>query len=83
MTYWLDVKGQENLDPIKTYQGVDKDVRGTEAYKSGALVLDFVNAGTNQRYWRGAAIGDIAERTPKDRLEKAVLLILENYPPED
>jgi hypothetical protein len=77
--YHIDVKGRENLDPVITSVGL----QDKEEFKSGALVLDFIDATTNQRYWRGVVIGDIAERTPKDRLETAVRRILENYPPED
>lgn len=79
VTYWIDVKDRENLDPVNTYVSVV----GKEEFKSGALVLDFIDATTNQRYWRGLVMGDIAERTPDDRLETAVRRILENYPPED
>ena len=80
VTYWIDVTGAENLDP---YHRDPQEIPGNEKFQSGALVLDFVDASTNSRYWRGVAIGDIAERTPKDRLEKAIEKILENYPPED
>lgn len=83
VTSWIDVKGRESLDPVTSYNAGAKALKGEEGYQSGALVLDFIDAATNQRYWRGVAMGDIAERTPKDRLEKAVTLILENYPPED
>jgi hypothetical protein len=80
VNYYLDVTGSKNLDP---YHRDPQQLPGNEKYRSGALVLDFIDASTNSRYWRGAALGDIAERTPKDRLEKAIDKILENYPPQD
>ena len=80
VNYWIDVTGAKNLDP---YYNDPQKIPGNEKYKSGALVLDFVDSTSGTRYWRGAAIGDIAERTPDDRLEKAVAKILDNYPPKD
>jgi hypothetical protein len=80
VTYWVSVTGAENLDPMH-HDG--NEIVGNEKFQSGALVLDFVDATTSSRYWRGAVMGDIAERTPKDRLEKAVEAILDNYPPKD
>jgi hypothetical protein len=83
VTYWIDVTGREHGDPVTSYMGTDPTLSGKEEFKRGALVLNFIDATSNQRYWRGVAMGDIAERVPKDRLEKAVETILDHYPPED
>ena len=80
VNYWIDVSGSKNLDP---YYQDGKKLPGNEKFDSGALVLDFIDAASNNRYWRGAVMGDIAERTPDDRLEQAVSKILENYPPKN
>jgi hypothetical protein len=83
VTYWIDVTGRERGDPVTSYMSTDPKISGKQEFQRGALVLNFIDGQTNQRYWRGVAMGDLAERVPKDRLEKAVDTILENYPPAD
>ena len=54
-------------------------------YEEGTLILDFVNVLTRDLIWRGSATGIIdPEATPNQRTErinKAVLKILANFPP--
>lgn len=57
----------------------------TFRYQEGTLVLDFVDAGTNQLIWRGQAKGFVDRNSkPKkeDKLvDEAVRKILKNFPP--
>lgn len=56
-----------------------------ETYDEGTLILDFVDAATDQLVWRGTARARLRPtKTPEQRDEqvrKAVAAILERYPP--
>jgi len=54
-------------------------------YEEGTLLLDFVDAKSNQLIWRGSAKADLDAATTPEKREKiineAVEKILENFPP--
>ena len=54
-------------------------------YEEGTLLLDFVDAKSNQLIWRGSAKSDLDVVSTPERREKmineAVRKILENFPP--
>ena len=55
-------------------------------YEEGTLILDFVDAKSNQMFWRGVAIAELADKpTPEKqekRINKAVEKIFKQYPPQ-
>ena len=51
-------------------------------YTEGTLVIDIIDAGTNELVWRGSAVSPMSDETydAKD-INKAVEKILEEFPP--
>lgn len=58
----------------------------TYEYEEGSLILDFVDAKSNEMIWRGVAKGDVNRVNTPEKSEKiideAVHDILINYPPK-
>jgi hypothetical protein len=50
-------------------------------YAQGALVLDFLDAGNNQRVWRGAGFTDFRIGEARQKVDAVVARILEEFPP--
>lgn len=58
----------------------------TTQYEEGTLVLDFIDAKSETLIWRGSAKGKLKDqKTPEKRakgIDKVILKILKNFPPE-
>ncbi len=53
-----------------------------DAYDEGTLVIDIVDAQTNELAWRGTATGTVGDpRRAREKINEAVHLILESFPP--
>ena len=56
--------------------------RTTTTYHEGTLVIDIIDAKTNEQVWRGAAVSTIGDPTyDAQEIQKAVEKILEEFPP--
>ena len=64
--------------------GTETEVRN---YQEGTLIVDFIDAGNKELFWRGVANGSLPkEINPKiitDKVNEAVKEILKNYPPDN
>lgn len=71
--------------PRSTFWGPTAGFVETYAYRDGTLVLDVVNAETNELAWRGTAQGVIdASMNPQDRqklITEAIDKMLKKFPP--
>ena len=53
-----------------------------EAYEEGTLVIDIIDAATNELAWRGAARGAVGNRAmAREKIDEGVRVILEHFPP--
>ncbi len=50
-------------------------------YNSGVLAIDFLDASTNTRVWRGAAMTDIQKGEGRKAVQGVVIKILAEFPP--
>jgi hypothetical protein len=96
-------KVDDSPDLIVTFHAVGEDAAlmrndydpqkgGTEDwttmhYKQGTIVLDFTDAKTQERVWRGIAIGKVQRDASPDEIkgtiEKAINKMLKGYPPAE
>jgi hypothetical protein len=51
------------------------------AYRSGTLILDFVDARSREMFWRGTGSDTVSPDQGPAALENAVVKIIESYPP--
>ena len=55
-------------------------------YDEGTLIIDIVDAGSNELVWRGAAQGEVnlaaSPQEREQRAQDAVQRILEDFPPQ-
>ena len=83
--------GTEDVDAINTEQQgyaygrwAYTDV-SVQDYTEGTLILDLIDAGSNELVWRGWATATVDPNASQDsrnkKLQEAVKRILENYPP--
>jgi hypothetical protein len=59
----------------------DVDVR---SYKQGTVIVDFIDAGTKEMFWRGTASGIMADRTPEQQealAKEAATKLVKEFPP--
>ena len=51
------------------------------AYRSGTLILDFVDGTTREMFWRGTGSDSVSPDQAPAALEEAIVKIIEAYPP--
>ena len=51
-------------------------------YGQAALILDFLDATSNERVWRGAALTDVLSGEGRKKVDAVVSRILERFPPQ-
>jgi hypothetical protein len=51
------------------------------AYRSGTLILDFVDGAKREMFWRGTASDSVSPEQGPAALEQAIIKVLEAYPP--
>jgi hypothetical protein len=51
-------------------------------YKEGTLVVDVIDARTNETVWRGVGVGAMRDMAPGEGIEAAVKEILKDFPPK-
>jgi len=59
----------------------DVDVR---SYKQGTVIVDFIDAGTKEMFWRGTASGIMADRTTEQQealAKEAATKLVKEFPP--
>jgi len=78
------VSTRKKVDPNVLSRG-HRDLRRVYYYEEGTLILDFVDAQSNELVWRGVARGILEDKpTPEKQEEKintAVEKMLKDYPP--
>jgi Domain of unknown function (DUF4136) len=50
-------------------------------YKEGTIVVDFIDAGTKELFWRGTASDTFMPGTGPDSIKEAIATLLAAYPP--
>lgn len=50
-------------------------------YKRGTILVDFIDAGTREMFWRGAATDTFVPGTGRAAIEEAIAKLLDAYPP--
>lgn len=90
------VKGKTSVSTVNNYYGYGYASFGTgggseyadtyvHEYEEGTLILDIVNAGTEQLVWRGRAQAEVSlsddVETRERRIRKAVRKMFEDFPP--
>ena len=74
-SYWFGYRYNYITSGISNYRSI-------EAYPVGTLVIDLVDATTNQLVWRGSAAGEIdAAQTEESKIRRSIAAILAQYPP--
>jgi len=51
-------------------------------FQQGTLVLDFVDAQSNELVWRGWAKGEVNDSVSKEKIDDTIAKILSKYPPQ-
>jgi hypothetical protein len=84
--------GREKIDIVEwgySYGPRGRFYRGAfsiEEYEEGTLILDFVDAESKELIWRSTATGqvdpDITVQEQKEKIEKTIPRMLEDFPPQ-
>jgi hypothetical protein len=56
-------------------------VASVRAYRSGTLILDFVDGTTREMFWRGTGSDSVSPEQGPEALENGIVKILAKYPP--
>lgn len=74
-SYWYGYRYNYITANFPGYKPVD-------AYPAGTLIIDLIDAGTNELVWRGIAKGEInAGQTEEKKIRRSIAGILAQYPP--
>ncbi len=80
LTYAVTVGQRIESNPQPSTTDWDPSQDPTQ-YGSGVLAIDFLDASTNTRVWRGAAITDIKKGEGRETVPAVVIKILAKFPP--
>lgn len=74
-SYWYGYRYSYDFSDIPNYKSIDK-------YSPGTLVIDLINASTNELVWRGAATSNLnPTEIEETRINVIVANIMSQYPP--
>jgi len=74
-SYWYGYRYHYNFSDIPDYKPIDK-------YSPGTLVIDLIDASTNELIWRGAATANLnPTQTEETSINVIVANIMAQYPP--
>lgn len=86
VAYHTNVKDKIDVDTYGYGYGPYGRRLGTYAnvreYQQGTLVVDLIDAKAKELVWRGWAKGEVNDSVSKEKIDKAIAKILEQYPPQ-
>jgi hypothetical protein len=80
LTYVVDAS--ERILATETPSTTDWDpTQDPTRYGAAVLAIDFLDASSNDRVWRGAALTDFRPGKGRERIRETVMRIMDEYPP--
>lgn len=81
--YWIQIQDRIDSGPYATEISGWTSQQYSDRYKKGGIVLDVLDAKSQDLVWRGAALVDFRPGEGKKLLEPAIAKLLASFPPKN